>query len=181
MIASTVIVAGITRSGLSLTMQMLSAGGYPCKGEWPAFEPFQIGRIPWSECKGFAVKLIDPQRRFPPPGDYRIIRLSRDLREQAKSFNQFNAAFGFPPVPAGRLIKSFKRDYRVIDKWARRHRTMRLDFETIITDTTHAAEMISTFVRAELDIEKMVACVVVRNPECHPGLLELSLIQKGLA
>lgn len=40
-----IIVTGIARSGLSLTMQMLHAGGIPCAGEPPAFEPYPLGQI----------------------------------------------------------------------------------------------------------------------------------------
>ena len=30
-----IIVIGIARSGLTVTMQMLEAGGYPCEGHYP--------------------------------------------------------------------------------------------------------------------------------------------------
>ena len=57
-----IIVAGLTRSGLSVTMQMLWAGGYPCLGRWPAFEQYAVGRVPWHLLPDrVAVKLVDAQ------------------------------------------------------------------------------------------------------------------------
>lgn len=52
----TVIVAGITRSGLTATMQMLAGGGFPCLGEYPGFEPYGVGQVPWQRCEGLAVQ-----------------------------------------------------------------------------------------------------------------------------
>lgn len=88
------IVAGITRSGLTVTMQMLHAGGYPCMGEYPAFECFDIGKIPWRECEGFAVKAVDAQLQNPPDSACKVIRLRRNLVEQCKSINKWNNLFG---------------------------------------------------------------------------------------
>ena len=88
-IIMTIIVGGVTRSGMTVTMQMLHMGGFPCFGNPPAFETYMIEKIPWGECEGRAVKLIDMHRHFPPNGDYRVILLKRSLREQAKSINKF--------------------------------------------------------------------------------------------
>ena len=65
----TILILGLARSGTSLLMQMLEAGGYPCFGEGPGFEPCMPDDIPWNEVKGKAVKVLDPQYgKFPPKG-----------------------------------------------------------------------------------------------------------------
>lgn len=171
------VVAGIARSGLSVTMQMLHAGGYPCKGEYPAFECFPVGAIPWAECGGFAVKLVDAQLQLPPPGDYRVIRLVRDMKQQAMSMNRWNSVvLGLPSCSVSRLVGSYRRDYAAIDQWASQYPVLELDFERIVTDSRNAATAIRDFVGASLDIERMAAVVVDRSPEVHPTLLELTLL-----
>ena len=90
----TIIVAGITRSGLTLMMQILHKGGYPCFGNWPAFEGYNFGLIPWTLAKRRSVKLVDAQKQLPPPGDYHVIRLRRDLKQQTKSIIKLMKALG---------------------------------------------------------------------------------------
>ncbi len=172
------IVAGITRSGLSLTMQMLYAGGYPCEGEPPAFEEHVMGDIPWEKCKDRAVKLVDAHLDLPPDGPYDVLRLRRNPQEQARSYIKFSAAFGVPAVPISKLVGSMRRDYVAIDKWASQHRTLMLEFEDLITDPGGSALMLREWTGRPLRVDRMAACVVKRRPECYPGLLELSLIEK---
>jgi len=168
-----IIVAGIARSGLTVTMQMLHAG------EYPAFEPYNIGEIPWNACKGLAVKLVDAQLHIPPRGKkQKIIILSRNLTQQARSLNKFFGAItGLPLTSETALIRSLKRDYAVIYRWARKQRTLALKFEDIINKPLEAAKAIAEFSGKNLNIEKMAGVVIDRTPECHPELLELRMIK----
>lgn len=173
------IVAGITRSGLSLTMQMLHAGGHPCQGTPPDFEPFGIGLIPWSQCEGTAVKLVDSQLHLPQDGNYKIVRLRRNLTEQARSVNKWGAAlFGVPAAPTSTLIGSFSRDYEVIDAWCDRHTTLVMDFEKLITEPGRAAAELAAFSGRDLDVALMLRAVIPRSPQCYHELLELQLIER---
>ncbi len=174
---NTVIVAGLTRSGLSLTMQMLCAGGYPCKGEPPAFECYSIGEIPWDQCSGYAVKSVDTQLEIPPDGDYRVILLRRNMEEQAKSMNKFMGAFGVLPMSILQLTCSFQRDYEIIYEWASNYPTMVLDFEKLVTEPLVAAASIQEFIGVPLNRDSMAECVIERGPECHPTLLEFKLLE----
>lgn len=173
----TVIIAGVTRSGLTATMQMLHAGGFPCAGTHPAFEDFPMGQTPWSECHGKAVKLVDSHHHFPPTGDYRVIRLQRNLTEQAKSFNKWcRLLFGAAGAPLPRVVASLERDYRIIDEWASQQKAvLRVHFEDIVACPRLVAQTISSFVGTDLDVEAMVKVIVPRNAKCYPGLLELSM------
>jgi hypothetical protein len=147
-----IIVAGVIRSGLTLTMQMLHAGGYPCAGEYPAFEEYPIGRIPWKNLNVKAVKLVDAHRHLPEDGDYRVIRLHRDMKQQ-----------------------SFKKDYKVIDRWANRHDCLRLHFEDLILQPHDSALKIAGWVNLPLNVQKMADSVIERSPACHPEILELTM------
>ncbi len=171
----TVVVAGITRSGLTLAMQMLHAGGFPCEGMYPAFEEHPIGSVPWGECSGKAVKLVDAHLQLPPAGDYKVVRLARSLKQQAKSVNKFGGICGMPPMPVPALIESLKRDYAVIDKWARRYPVLRMTFESLITDSATAAGKLASFIGAPMDTQAMAKTVVERGTGCYPTMLEIEM------
>ena len=173
-----IIIAGIARSGLTVTMQMLHSGGFPCVGEWPAFEPYGFGEKPWDECQGKAVKLVDAQLQLPADGRYNIIRLHRDAKQQAKSHKKLmQAILGRSiGVSAGQVIESFAADYAVIDRWAKEHRTLHLHFEDIIKQPMETARKLAEWTEKPLDVEKMASCVIKRKTDCHPTLLELEMI-----
>lgn len=175
----TIVVAGLARSGLSLTMQMLDAGGVPCQGEFPAYEPFPLGDIPWDKCHGTAVKLVDSHLHIPRPGRYWVIRLRRDTREQARSFNKWTSMlFGGRPIGIAKLTNSFTRDYRIIDEWALKQERLQIfDFEEVLKEPRWAATLLCRFLDRPLNTQAMAAAVVNRQPECYPGLLELELIK----
>jgi len=173
-----IIVAGITRSGLTLVMQMLNAGGFPCEGDYPSFEEHPFGEVPWGECFGKAVKLVDAHLQLPPPGNYKIVRLARNLKQQAKSFNKFTKIFGMPSAPVALLIKSFKRDYITIDKWAQGYPVLRLGFEAIILDPTKAAEKLAEFIGVPMAIRAMAKTVIKRGTDCHPTMLETEMVHR---
>ena len=182
--SKTIIVAGITRSGLTLTMQMLHAGGYPCFGEYPAFEPIQeIGAIPWTECLGKAVKVVDTHTQFPPTGEYHVIRLRRDYKQQARSIGKFlKEVVGIPQSRAliNQYEKSLPADYRKIDEWAKRQKgLLELDFEDIIKKPSSSVFSIANFINTRTEeiinlsaMVKMVNVVEQRSPDCYPGMLE---------
>ena len=178
------IVAGITRSGLTATMQMLNAGGLVCAGEYPAFEPYSIGEIPWEQCKGKVVKLVDAQLQFPPGNGHKVILLKRDRKQQAKSINKFLGAIAnLPPMPNKPLVKSLDHDYKIIKKWAKKQNVLHLSFEEIITHPEKVVEDISDFLDFAwplFDIKKAAEAIVVgRGTDCYPGLLEFKTIKKG--
>jgi len=175
----TIVIAGITRSGLTLTMQMLNAGGFPCFGEHPAFENYEIGQIPWNNVKGMAVKVVDTHTQIPPKGNYRVIRLYRNFSEQVKSQAKMLRLFGIPVSRKERkaIEKSLPADYQRIDNWAMsQNGVLKLSFEAIITHPEFSAKKIKDFVGMELDIEKMKSCVVARDTNCLDGMLELDMI-----
>lgn len=180
----TVLVCGIARSGLSLTMQMLQAGGYPCLGEPPAFEEYGVGQIPWPKCAGRAVKVVDTQLQFPPAGRYCVLRLRRNFLEQARSFNKWMGALSrMAPSPVSRIAASFRADYEAIDAWAAKQSSVLiLAFEDLVCQPKTSAQVlagkIAEFDGTQLDVEAMAECVLPRPPTCFPGLLELDLLRR---
>lgn len=145
----TIIVAGCARSGLTATMQMLYKGGYPCLGDWPAFENFPIGHIPWNRTNGHAVKVVATHIQFPPPGDYHVVRLVRDHKEQAKSMGKLLRTLANIPVTKDdirRIQKSLAGDYKKIDEWAQRQKSViTIQFGDIINHPHQVAEQLADF------------------------------------
>ena len=174
----TIIVAGITRSGLTATMQMINSGGYPCLGEYPAFEPFLLGEIPWTEAKGKAVKLVDTHFHFPPKSNnYKVILLKRDPKQQIKSMTKFLRYCGFNINASTKdLKKSIKTDYKKIESWSKNYETLKHRFEDIIESPVESSERISKLIGVDMDVKKMANVIIKRSTACEKDMLELSMI-----
>jgi len=176
------IIAGCARSGLSLTMQMLEAGGFPVFGTWPAYEDYQLGEIPWGRCRGKAVKVVDTHRQWPPPDNHRVIVLRRNLAFQALSTVQFMSLMGWPATSTTdkrRLRKSIAQDRKQIEQWAARQVAwMLLDFEQLIQQPLQSAREIEHFLKTDLNLDAMARQVRPRGPEPQGCRIELELLEK---
>lgn len=177
----TIVVAGIIRSGLSLTMQILDKGGYSCMGEFPAYEDYEIGNIDFKENVGKAIKLVDTQTQIPPKGDYYVIRLRRDIKQQAKSMIKFMTYLGLDPKSVDQLVlrRSLLNDYKEIDSWVVKQKSyVYVDFEDLIKSPKETVEKIKKTLDIELD-ENAHTAVLKRDSDNYPGLLELKLFPNG--
>lgn len=175
----TLIVTGCTRSGLTLMMQLLNRGGYPCLGTYPAFEDYELGRIDWSIANGKAIKLVDGHLQFPPKGDYHVIMMRRDLDEQAKSVIKFMKFIGIQIDKSKRnIIKvGLKRDLKIIHEWAiRQTGFIEIQFEHQLSNPTGVLKRITDMTGFVFDKD---ACnvVVKRDSNCYNGMLELSMLK----
>jgi len=176
----TIVIAGITRSGLSLTMQMLESGGIDCVGEWPAYEKYSMGGIQWEAIKGRAVKVVDTHRQLPPKGKYKVIRLHRSIVEQSKSIIRFMDQIGGVTVPMSnckKIANSLLADYAIIDQWAsKQDSVIRLRFEDLITKKEQVAKRLDVFLGGGLDTLKMQGVVIDRGVESQEELLEIKML-----
>src|SRR5213593_4363024 len=109
-----VVVSGLPRSGTSMAMKMLEAGGMPILADgirtpdisnpkgYYEFEPVKGldkgGDVAWlAEARGKAVKIISFLLTWLPEHyDYRVIFMQRDLREVLASQNAMLAHRGEP-------------------------------------------------------------------------------------
>jgi len=170
----TIIVAGCTRSGLTLMMQILNKGGYPCFGEYPAFEGYEIGKIDYNQADGKAIKLVDTHNQFAPKGEYYIIRMRRDLKQQSKSIIKFIKYLGIPvdKRELNNIKKSLQRDYAIIDEWAIRQKDcMYVDFEVLIDNSQLVIDKIKKAFDIKLS-DNAINCVIKRGANCYNGMLE---------
>lgn len=190
-----VIVAGLGRCGSSLMMQMLSAAGLRCAGEYPAFEPNEADRdrISGRWLSRFeAVKILDPQRRRLPSGLNAIVLwLDRDVFQQAASQVKFLHTvleLAIPDVAAGRFATALIRDREKALASLRRFPILGLNFEHTIQRPVEASATIAAWLESHgrpVSITAMASCVLERSSDCRPDmsietdLLELALGQRA--
>jgi hypothetical protein len=101
------IVSGLERSGTSLLMQLLRAGGVPCAFDTASRPPddnnprgyFELeggkiisrlrdGVFPLADYRGRFIKITAYGMKFLPPGDYRVVYTERDIDEVLDSMEK---------------------------------------------------------------------------------------------
>jgi hypothetical protein len=101
------IVSGLERSGTSLLMQVLRAGGVPCAFDTASRPPdannprgyFELeggkiisrlrdGAFPLADYRGRFIKITAYGMKFLPPGDYRVVYTERNMDEVLDSMEK---------------------------------------------------------------------------------------------
>lgn len=181
------IVAGLGRCGLTLTMQMLAAGGFPCVGEAPAYEDEALladlieGRH--DAMRGKAVKLVwgdqVPSAPFAPAV---AIAMTRDRLEQAAS--TFKLVQTFDPLVAVNASPAARRALAVDLGEAQDALYAMLQrggatfiphsFERALADPLEFAQRIELFIHRHFgrrfDARAAAKVVIKRGPECQPTM-----------
>lgn len=184
------VVAGVPRSGTSLLMQMLDAGGLPplCDEARPPDAHNPRGYFEYAAVKelrrdagwlhlavGHAVKVAHVLLPALPEGfDYRLLLLRRDLREVVASQQ---AMLG--PEPAAtpgpeRLAEIFRQQLDELESWAEaraRVEWQRVEHAELLAQPQRAAERVARFLGGGLDVAAMAATV---DPALHRQRVALS-------
>ena len=180
-----VIVSGLPRSGTSLMMQMLQAGGLPVltDGERAADEDnlrgyFEFKRakaLPhdqsWlAESRGHVVKLVAQLLPFlGSQHDYRIVFMERNMdeviRSQQTMLTRQNKTGAHLPVDklAGVFAGQVKRVKKMLN--ARQIPTLYVNFRTAIQEPAQVAAQLNDFLGGVLDEQAMTT--VVEPSLCH--------------
>ncbi len=173
------LVCGCTRSGMTLTMQMLQAGGYPVHGTFPAYEDFGLGEFP--EADNCAIKIPDPKYWEIPLARCSAIYCKRDRTVQAKSMIRWLQALGVPIRGGARKLATSIGD----DDASMRERfhgagvpVLQQEFDRLVMEPRVCAARIQEFVGRPLDIAPMVAALRPRprGARLNPTLIELELL-----
>lgn len=185
------VVAGLGRCGTSLMMRMLRAGGmelFHDEGCDVSCETNLIFGLPRNgdflrQCRGKAVKLLDPHMNFPVSGySYRFIWIDRDPTEQAKSqlkLLQATRAIGEVNRQRIRAMTTLLRHDRTAAMQVCRiyGEVMRMDFEQILRSPALAAADVASFLTPRrLDQYAMTRMVIPRSAKCLPYMLELQQV-----
>ncbi len=171
------IVSGLPRSGTSLMMQMLDAGGLPVlsDGERKADTDNPKGYLEWerikqlpkdpsliAEAEGKVVKVISQLiLSLPSDHEYRVIFMQRPLPEVLKSQDEMLRRRGTSDsiTDTSPIEEAFQRHLIEVNKWLAGKanvRLLRVHYHRVLREPKVAAEQIGAFLQLPLDIEAMV-------------------------
>jgi hypothetical protein len=174
------IVSGLPRSGTSLMMQMLAAGGLPVlsDGERAADTDNPRGYLEWerikqlpkepgliAEAEGKVVKVISQLVLSLPAGhEYRVILMQRPLPEVLKSQEEMLRRRGtFDPVADSSPIEeAFQRHLLEVNRWINSKPNialLRVHYHRTLREPKATAETVAEFLKVPLDITAMTRAV----------------------
>jgi hypothetical protein len=176
------IVSGLPRSGTSLMMQMLAAGGMPVlsDGERTADADNPRGYLEWErikllpqqpgcirEAEGKAVKVIS-QLLFALPSshEYRIIFIERPLAEVVASQAEMIRRRGTsgPKLAEGALLAALQGHLNQVNSWLKNKSATgvavhRVQYHGVLTGAHPICESVQDFLGLRLNLEAMAAQV----------------------
>jgi len=170
------IVSGLPRSGTSLMMQMLVAGGMTAlsDGERAADADNPRGYLEWErikqlhdhpdcidEAEGKVVKVISRLLLSLPAGrEYRVIFMERPMTEVLASQDEMLRRRGTykEGVDPSVIAKAFEKHLKEVDAFleGKAHlKTIRLPYHELLYKPQEASERIAAFLDTALDVEAM--------------------------
>lgn len=174
------IVSGLPRSGTSMTMQMLDAGGLPVLVDnvRPADEDNPRGYFEFEPVKrtgensswvdaarGRAVKMVYLLLRdLPLKAEYRVIMMRRDIAEVMASQRTMLRRKGVAGagVSDERMGAIFERELKSIEQWLSHRRqfsVLNVNYCDCLRAPLRAAGVVDHFLGGGLDIQAMAAAV----------------------
>lgn len=174
------VVSGVPRSGTSLMMQMLRAGGMTVltdgqrsadannpRGYYEVDLVKSLQQHPEvvSQAEGKAVKIISSLLTYlPSQHNYAIIFMRRALEEVVRSQDRMLERLGREVSGVGReaVVRAFERHLDEIDGWLTRQSNMKVfyvNYAYLLEDARREAPKISSFLGEDLDIESMTRVV----------------------
>lgn len=186
------VVSGLPRSGTSLMMQMLSAGGIAAlvdnlraadadnpQGyyELESVKEMPKGNFAWlSGAQGKAVKIISALLEFLPDSHvYRVVFMRRAMGEILASQRKMLLRRGEPAdtVPDEKMAAVYARHLAQVEAMLaqRPHMTvLNVDYNSLVLDPLPAARRVNEFLGGRLDVAAMTQAVkqgLYRNREAH--------------
>jgi hypothetical protein len=180
------IVSGLPRSGTSMMMKMLEAGGLPPitdnirtadednpKGyyEFERVKQLPKGDVAWlPDAQGKVVKVIAALLPYLPGGyEYRVIFMQREMSEVLASQRQMLIRRGEDPdkIPDDVIAKLFEKHLKQVNDWvSQQPNVQRLDvnYNKMLKNPQSYIEQIDAFLGNQLDVAKMAAVV---DPSLH--------------
>ena len=174
------VVSGLPRSGTSMMMQMLEAGGmeiFTDKIRKPnesnprgyyEFEPVKKldKDTSWvKDAEGCVVKVVAHWLQYlPSEFQYSVIFMERNITEVLKSQEKMLEVLGRPDTSTDKtvLARSFRRHVHLAKNLLDRLsnvRTLYVQHYDVIYDSLRVAENINTFLGGNLDVQRMAATV----------------------
>jgi hypothetical protein len=176
-----VIVSGLPRSGTSMMMKMLEAGGQAIltdnlreadannpKGyyEFERVKNMKDGDLAWmSEAAGKVVKIVTGLIMFlPAEYNYKIIFMRRDLNEILSSQKKMLGRLGKDDdnIPDDKMAKVYEEHLKEVRSWLFRQpniETLYVNYNSMVKDPTESLTKINVFLGDSMDVPTMAAVV----------------------
>ncbi|MGA2390057.1 MAG: hypothetical protein ABSF97_13900 [Candidatus Sulfotelmatobacter sp.] len=170
------IVSGLPRSGTSLMMQMLAAGGMPVLSdgerqpdvdnprgylEWERIKQLAKDPACIAQAEGKVVKIISLLLlSLPADHEYRVIFMERPLQEVLASQDVMRRHRGTDKagVDAALVASGFEKNLRSVNAWLDSKsyvKTLRVSYHEVLRDAETAANRISQFLGTGLNVNAM--------------------------
>ncbi len=175
------IVSGLPRSGTSMMMKMLEAGGLPPltdqirtadddnpKGyyEFERVKKMPDGDIAWVDgAQGKAVKVISALlEHLPPDYSYRVLFMERKMDEILASQHQMLVRSGKPTdkVSDEKLAEMYSKHLTKVKNWLNEQPNilvLYLDYNAMLAEPDKSSVQINQFLGDSLNAEKMAAVI----------------------
>ena len=195
--APVVLVSGLPRSGTSMAMKMLAAGGLEVVSDGiraaaednprGSFEDERVKALGESQDKGWlrrargrAIKVISYLLKdLPADNNYQVIFLRRDLREvlasQTKMLERRSEEGGADDAQMLEIFESHLWRVDYLFKHAAHFERLDLRYAEVVAEPRRAAERINAFLGGRLDVDKMVAAV---DPQLYRNRAEGALTSR---
>lgn len=179
------VVSGLPRSGTSLMMQMLHAGGLPAMSDglraadennprgYLEYEPVKRLRADSSwlpQARGHVVKIIHlllRDLRLDGSLQYRVVFMQRPLHEVLSSQRAMLQRDGKAGADAAVLTKAFENQLAQIDAWLAAQpaiRVLKQPYHQVLHEPQAVAESLKAFLGLDLDTAAMQCAV---DPALH--------------
>ena len=183
--APIIVVSGLPRSGTSLAMQMIHAGGVSAVTDGQRVNDddnprgyFEFERVKqlksdkgWiDDAAGKVVKVIHMLlAELPDDRPYRVIFMERDVREVVKSQSTMLARSGRTgaQLPPERLMALYEQQLKVVEQWlaARPNfQVLRIPYAALVANPQAFVPQINAFLGGTLNEQLMCAAV---DPSLH--------------
>ena len=176
-----VIVSGLPRSGTSMMMKMLEAGGQAIltdnlreadannpKGyyEFERVKNMKDGDLVWmSEAVGKVVKIVTGLIMFlPAEYNYKIVFMRRDLNEILSSQKKMLGRLGKEDdnIPDDKMAKVYEEHLKEVRGWLIRQpniETLYVNYNSMVKDPAEALNKINDFLGGSMDVSVMAGVV----------------------
>jgi hypothetical protein len=176
-----VVVSGLPRSGTSMLMRMLDAGGIPPLTDelrsadddnprgYYEFEPvkkLREGDFAWlPQAQGKAVKVISALLAYlPPTQTYKVLFIQRAIPEILASQRKMLINRGEDPdkVSDAEMAQYFEKHLAQVTAWLAEQKnisTLYVDYNRLLKDPAPFAQQINQFLGDCLDLNKMIEVV----------------------
>ena len=176
-----IIVSGLPRSGTSMMMKMLEAGGLEIltdnlreadannpKGyyEFERVKQMKDGNLAWlPDAVGKVVKIVTGLIIYLPSDyKYKIIFMKRDLNEVLSSQKKMLGRLGKEDdnIPDDKMAKVYEEHLKQVKGWLVRQpniEVLYVNYNTMVADPTESLHKVNEFLGGNMDIQVMSAVV----------------------